>query len=152
THPVTASASPSAARSARLKSCDSRQRASAWRRSSDSPPALAWRVPMSRQRLHPLIWLARKWTRASVLDGTPAFSVDFASATSASIASGTIIAGFCIRACIIGFPFVSRRSASVRQWYDGSRSKDVTVRDLTESFEENRAHLRSVAYRMLDSL
>src|SRR2546428_102241 len=31
---------------------------------------------MSTQRLQPLIWLARRWTRPSVRDGTPPFSAD----------------------------------------------------------------------------
>src|SRR6058998_620053 len=42
----------------------------------------------------------------------------------------------------------------VRHCYDGTQPKDVTVdgRDwLAERFEENRTHLRAVAYRMLGS-
>src|SRR5947207_11586988 len=48
----------------------------------------------------------------------------------------------------------SHRRRFVRQCYDGTQSKDVTVdeRDwLAERFEENRTHLRAVAYRMLGS-
>jgi RNA polymerase sigma-70 factor (ECF subfamily) len=43
----------------------------------------------------------------------------------------------------------------IRQCYDGSRSKDVTVNEQTwqvEQFERHRPHLRAVAYRMLGSL
>jgi hypothetical protein len=32
-------------------------------------------VPESTQTLQPLIWLARRWTRPSVVDGTPRFCV-----------------------------------------------------------------------------
>src|SRR5882672_10394931 len=56
---------------------------------------------MSTQRLHPLIWLARRETRSSVRDGTPPFFVDVARASRACMASGTMIAGLLIRACMI---------------------------------------------------
>ena len=42
-----------------------------------------------------------------------------------------------------------------RQWYDGSKDGKVSVDQhqfLAERFEANRAHLRSVAYRMLGSM
>src|SRR5436309_10635396 len=45
-----------------------------------------------------------------------------------------------------------------RQWYDGSKSGKVSPKAvdqhqfLAERFEANRAHLRSVAYRMLGSI
>src|SRR5712691_5936861 len=48
-----------------------------------------------------VIWLARRWARPSVRGGTPAFSVAAASVCSACRASGTIIAGFFIRACMV---------------------------------------------------
>src|SRR5829696_1458994 len=49
----------------------------------------------------------------------------------------------------------SRYIGSVRHYYnDGTRRRKVTVDEhdwLAERFEENRAHLRAVAYRMLGS-
>jgi RNA polymerase sigma factor (sigma-70 family) len=49
---------------------------------------------------------------------------------------------------------VLRRSGLNRQWHDGSRRKKVTVSEpdwLVMRFEDHRAHLRAVAYRMLGS-
>src|SRR5437867_8558291 len=60
---------------------------------------------MSTQTLQPLIWLARSSTRPSVRDGTPPFSADAFRACRACKASGTIIAMFFIRACIMTLPF-----------------------------------------------
>jgi hypothetical protein len=47
------------------------------------------------------IWLARRWTRPRVRDGTPPLTADVPRARTARIASGTIIAGFFIVACMI---------------------------------------------------
>src|ERR1044071_9570261 len=40
----------------------------------------------------------------------------------------------------------------VRHHPDGPRRGNVTTMDLAQKFEENRGHLRAVAYRMLGSL
>src|SRR3954466_8971373 len=67
---------------------------------------------------------------------------------------------------LIAGPFVDRKIASfgcaashhprpIRHCYDGRRREDVTVvvtDELAQQFEQNRAHLRAVAYRMLGSL
>src|SRR5438270_7921315 len=48
----------------------------------------------------------------------------------------------------------SHRSRCSRQCYDDSKRRDVTVTDydfLTDQFEQHRAHLHAVAYRMLGS-
>src|SRR5712691_3480804 len=86
---------------------------------------------MSTQTLQPLIWLARRWARASVRGGTPAFSVAAASVCSACRASGTIIAGFFIRACMVlscrvSVLTVSHRMRSTRHRHDGSTRENVT--------------------------
>ena len=50
---------------------------------------------------------------------------------------------------------LSHRPGFVRHYYDGARRRDVTVEQsewLAKPFEEKRAHLRAVAYRMLGSL
>src|SRR4051794_27105759 len=66
---------------------------------------------------------------------------------------------------LIAGPFVDRKIASfgcaashhprpIRHCYDGRRREDVTVvmtDELAQQFEQNRAHLRAVAYRMLGS-
>lgn len=52
-------------------------------------------------KLQPLIWLARSWTRPSVRDGTPPCSADAFRAYRACMASGTIVTGLLIRACMI---------------------------------------------------
>lgn len=40
----------------------------------------------------------------------------------------------------------------MRHLHDGARSEDVTVDDLASPFEEQRPHLRAVAYRLLGSV
>jgi RNA polymerase sigma factor (sigma-70 family) len=50
---------------------------------------------------------------------------------------------------------LSHRAGFIRHYYDGTRRRDVTVGEsdlLAKPFEENRTHLRAVAYRMLGSL
>jgi hypothetical protein len=80
-----------------------RQAAAANSRSPVSPAFWALREPESTQELHPLIWLARKWTSASVGGGTPPFSVAECRAWMGCMSSGMITAGFFIRACMIEF-------------------------------------------------
>jgi RNA polymerase sigma-70 factor, ECF subfamily len=57
---------------------------------------------------------------------------------------------------MVGSSLWSRYVAPVRHYYnDGWRRRKVTVSDqewLAQRFEENRTHLRAVAYRMLGSL
>src|SRR5260370_5790862 len=61
---------------------------------------------MSAQTLQPLIWLARNSTRLSVFDDTPPFSAATLRAFRARMASGMIITGFFIRACMIALLLV----------------------------------------------
>src|SRR5262249_26012815 len=62
--------------------------------------------------LQPLLWPARRSTRPSVCGGTPPCCAAAHSAWIGCIASGMIIAGFCIRACILVLPvtWAGRRS------------------------------------------
>jgi hypothetical protein len=57
--------------------------------------------PPSTQELHPVIWLARRWTSSRVVDGTGPFFADLSRARMACMASGMIIAGFFIRGCMV---------------------------------------------------
>jgi len=81
----------------------SRQAATANRRSSVSPAFLALRAPASTQALQPLTWLTRRWTSSSVAGGTPPSLVALSRAWMGAMASGRIIAGFFIRACMVSF-------------------------------------------------
>src|SRR5262249_51441599 len=78
---------------------DSRQAATANRRSGVSPASVALFDPASTQALHPLIWLALRCTSASVEAGTPPFSALACSAWTACQAPGITAAGFLIRGC-----------------------------------------------------
>src|SRR5262245_1962999 len=47
---------------------------------------------------------------------------------------------------------LSHRMRFIRQYNDGPRTKEMTEHEfLAERFEQNRGHLRAVAYRMLGS-
>src|SRR5262245_32551403 len=64
-------------------------------------------------------------------------------------------AGSCSSWWLLGGFHASRRIDAVRHCYDGTKRRDATVDDrdvLAKRFEENRAHLQGVAYRMLGSL
>src|SRR3954471_22630756 len=121
-------------------------------RSLVSPASRAWRAWPSRQTPHPLIWLARKFTRPTVVSEMPLEAIAAPRPCRAARASGMAIAGWVIRGSMM--ISLSHRCWLVRQCCDGSRRGNVTMTEeelLAERFEADRVHLSAVAYRMLGS-
>src|SRR3954453_10146171 len=81
---------------------------------------------MSRQKLQPLIWLARRCTSSRPI-GIRARLIVFATALSASIAPSTAKAGLVIRAVInMAQWLLSHRVRDVGQALDPTDDEDVT--------------------------
>ena len=70
-------------------------------RSLASPASSSSRECISAQKLQPLIWLARRWTRNLVVSGSPLRAADLESAYIARCASGTSVATWGMRGSMV---------------------------------------------------